>query len=95
MAFFEPLFDSQTSILGTLGGHFGTLWLHFGSLGLPRGGQRGPPGVKGGFWVDFGCPWDPLGWSFWLFVFLFVCVFGVKSGGWVADLFLSSFEVEK
>ena len=53
MAFFGQLFDSKTSILGTLGGHFGTLWLHFGGLGLHRGPQGTPLRSK----VDLGWIW--------------------------------------
>ena len=95
MAFFGLLFDSKTSILGTLGGHFGTLWLHFGGLGHPRGRQGGPPGVKGGFLVDFESPWGPLGGSFWVH-FLNCCVFLVsKVAVGLQTCFLSGFEMEK
>ena len=91
MAFFGPLFDSKSSILGTLGGHFGTLWLHFGGLGPPRGRQGGTPWgqrwIFGGFWVPLGSPWGVILAPF----FDFLCIFGVKSGGWVADLFLKWF----
>ena len=95
MTFFVQVFDSKTSILGTLGGHFGTLWLHFGGIGHPRGRQGGTPGIKGGFLVDFGYPWGPLGGSFWVH-FVNVCVFFVsKVAVGLQSCFLSGFEVEK
>ena len=65
------VFDPKTSIWGCPGLHFGVprlhfsiLGLHFGCLGLPRGPQRGPSGVKGGFSIDFGCPLGPPGGHF-------------------------------
>ena len=80
-----------TTFWGPRGGHFGTLGLHFGGPGLPRGPQRGPSGVKGGFLMDFGCPWGPLGGSCWD-NFRYVSMnFGVKNCGRVADPLLKLF----
>ena len=91
MAFFGPLFDSKTSIWGTLGGHFGTLWLHFGGLGLPGDTRGDPLGSKVDFWWILGA----LGGSFGVH-FLNFCVFLVsKVAVGLQTCFLSGFDVEK
>ena len=82
---FWTTFCLQNLHFGGPGGHFGTLGLYFGGPGLPRGPQRGPSGVKGGFLMDFGCPWGPLGGSVWAHFRYISMIFSIKSGGWVTD----------
>ena len=95
MAFFGQLFDSKTSILGTLGGHFGTLWLHFGGLGHPRVPQRCPLVSEIDFSLIFGALGLPLGCHFGTVLGDFLCFLMLKVEIGLRTCFLRGFRVEK
>jgi hypothetical protein len=91
MPFFGSLFDPKTSLWEVPGRHFGALEAPFWCPGPPRGSQWGPSGVKGAFFMDFGCPWGPPWGSLWDHFTDFFEFVGVKVAGCVADLLFKWF----
>ncbi len=85
----------KPQFVGVPRGHFAILGGPFWWPGPPRGSQRGPSVVKGGFLLDFGCPWGPPWGSLWYNFSDLLEFFGVKVGGWVADLLFKRFWVGK